>query len=384
MARLAAGDRDALGPLMERHYRRLFRIALGYLRDTDEALDAVQETFVKAFQHAARWDGWSEVGPWLSRIAVNHSIDRYRRGRRRRASGGAAAGRRTTTSALAADEPSPERRVLGREIGERIGAALRALPETQRAVFVLRHYEEMKLEEIADTPGHQPGHREEQPASRGAPPARPAGGRARVSLLHGRWRRRVSLLAAGALAARERADAARARRPCARCRARARRAWALLALLALDPAARAEPPLAASALVARVQRAPRAEPAASRRARAGLAWSWRRWLAAAAAAWSPCSPCSTAVRPRRPPAPRHRADRGGGLRRDARPARAQRWRASSAARYLSEAQDVLVNVAAAAATATARTSASTWRRRRGAAASCWPAGRCWWRATASR
>jgi RNA polymerase sigma-70 factor (ECF subfamily) len=78
MARLATGDRDALEPLMARHQRRLYRIALGYLRDPDLALDAVQETFVKAFQSAARWDGRAEVAPWLVRIAVNESIDQYR------------------------------------------------------------------------------------------------------------------------------------------------------------------------------------------------------------------------------------------------------------------------------------------------------------------
>src|SRR5262249_61070307 len=86
MARLAQGDRDALGPLMERHYRRLYRLALSYLRRDDDALDAVQEIFVKAFQAAPRWDRASDVGPWLTRIAINHSIDRYRRGKRRQAS----------------------------------------------------------------------------------------------------------------------------------------------------------------------------------------------------------------------------------------------------------------------------------------------------------
>jgi RNA polymerase sigma-70 factor, ECF subfamily len=54
MGRLAAGDREALGPLMERHHLRVYRIALSYLRDRDEAQDAVQETFVKAYQGAAR------------------------------------------------------------------------------------------------------------------------------------------------------------------------------------------------------------------------------------------------------------------------------------------------------------------------------------------
>src|SRR6185436_4597029 len=84
MGRLAAGDRDALAPLVERHHRRLYRIALAYLRNPDDALDVVQETFVKAFQNAGRWDPRSEVGAWLTRIAVNQSIDRYRRTRRRR------------------------------------------------------------------------------------------------------------------------------------------------------------------------------------------------------------------------------------------------------------------------------------------------------------
>jgi RNA polymerase sigma-70 factor (ECF subfamily) len=148
MARLARGDRDALAPLMERHYRRLYRIALCYLRDADDALDAVQETFVKVFQNAASWDGSAEAGPWLTRIAVNHSIDRYRRSKRRGRSE-QPLGETDHDERLTAEEPSPERAVLGREVGERIRAALGALPETQRAVFVLRHYEELKLEEIA-------------------------------------------------------------------------------------------------------------------------------------------------------------------------------------------------------------------------------------------
>lgn len=150
MQRLAAGDREALSPLMERHSRRVYRIALSYLRDPDEALDAVQDTFVKAFQHAARWDARTEVAPWLMRIAVNHSIDRYRRGKRR--------GAHHTPLVLgdhderiATDEVSPERRALGWELGEKIARALETLPDGHRAVFVLRHYDGMSLEQIAGT-----------------------------------------------------------------------------------------------------------------------------------------------------------------------------------------------------------------------------------------
>ena len=150
MARLASGDRDALTPLMERHQRRLYRIALSYLRQPDDAMDAVQETFVKAFQNAARWDGRAEVAPWLARIAVNHSIDLYRRHRRRRSTEEPLE-EGDHTLQLVTDAPAPDRKVLGRELGERIQGALSLLPERQRQVFVLRHYDEMTLEEIADT-----------------------------------------------------------------------------------------------------------------------------------------------------------------------------------------------------------------------------------------
>jgi RNA polymerase sigma-70 factor (ECF subfamily) len=152
MARLAAGDRDALEPLMGRHYKRVYRIALGYLRNPDDALDVVQETFVRAFTHAARWDRRSEVAPWLCRIAVNQSIDRYRRNKRRRQSF-APLEEGDHQDVLEAPAVSAERRVLSNEIGTQVSRALEVLPETQRAVFVLRHYQDLSLEEIAGTLG---------------------------------------------------------------------------------------------------------------------------------------------------------------------------------------------------------------------------------------
>jgi RNA polymerase sigma-70 factor (ECF subfamily) len=150
VAGLARGDPEALGPLMERHQNRLYRIALSYLRDPEEALDVVQETFVKAFQGASSWDGGSEVVPWLARITINHAIDRYRRRKRRRASEEPLL-EGDHDSRIASTQPSPEEMVRGRELSERISRALGALPEKQRAVFVLRHYDEMTLPEIADT-----------------------------------------------------------------------------------------------------------------------------------------------------------------------------------------------------------------------------------------
>jgi RNA polymerase sigma-70 factor (ECF subfamily) len=152
MARLAAGEKDALTPLVERHYRRLYRIALGYLREREDALDVVQEAFVKVFEAAARWDGSADAGPWLSRVTVNLAIDRWRRNKRRGQTFSALA-EGDHLEVLAAHGPSQADRVAAREAGTRLGRALATLPERQRAVVVLRHYRELSLEEIAATLG---------------------------------------------------------------------------------------------------------------------------------------------------------------------------------------------------------------------------------------
>lgn len=147
MERLRSGDREALAPLMERHYRRLYRVMLGYLRNADDALDAVQETFVRAFEHAGRWNPEAEVAPWLTRIAINQAIDRLRRRKRRQGSEDPLDA--SPARELSAGDAGPDRLVFGREIHERVSRALAGLPPGQRAVFVLRHYDQLSLEEIS-------------------------------------------------------------------------------------------------------------------------------------------------------------------------------------------------------------------------------------------
>lgn len=133
---------------MERHHRRVYRVCLSYLRTPDDALDATQETFVKAFLHARRWDSTHDVGRWLVRIAINQSIDQYRKFKRRHRAEEPLP-ELDQDVRIAGGAPSPERRAIGGEIGRRIEAALQGLPEKQKAIFVLRHYEGQSLEEIA-------------------------------------------------------------------------------------------------------------------------------------------------------------------------------------------------------------------------------------------
>ena len=73
-----AGDSSAFGMLVRRHQRRIFRLAFHLVRSGAEAEDVTQETFVRAYQAIARFDGRSEPFTWLYRIAVNLSLNTLR------------------------------------------------------------------------------------------------------------------------------------------------------------------------------------------------------------------------------------------------------------------------------------------------------------------
>ena len=74
-------DEGAVRALVQRHNRRLFRIARGLVRDDHEAEDIVQETYVRAFTRLDRFRGEAAFGTWLTRIALNEAYGRLRRKR---------------------------------------------------------------------------------------------------------------------------------------------------------------------------------------------------------------------------------------------------------------------------------------------------------------
>ena len=77
--RARQGDREAFRELVERYQRKIAALALGMLRNREDALDVVQETFTKAYQSLDRFKGDSSFYTWVYRIAVNLCIDHQRR-----------------------------------------------------------------------------------------------------------------------------------------------------------------------------------------------------------------------------------------------------------------------------------------------------------------
>ena len=157
--RALARDDTAFRIIMERHNRRLYRIARGILRNDTEAEDVVQEAYVSAFTHLDGFRGDSSLATWLARITMNEALGRLRRERlavdldtfeAQRTEAQIIQFPQTVTS------DDPERTMAQREILQLVERATDNLPEIFRIVFITRVIEGMSVEETADLLGLRP------------------------------------------------------------------------------------------------------------------------------------------------------------------------------------------------------------------------------------
>jgi RNA polymerase sigma-70 factor (ECF subfamily) len=158
--RAQEGDALAFRAIMERHNRRLYRIARTLLRNESEAEDAVQEAYLRAFSSLSRFRGEASLATWLTRIVVNECL-----GRRRK--------RRPTVDLDALQsleqgsaqiirfpgmnvDSDPERSTAQQQIRKLLENSIDRLPEAFRLVFVMRDVEELSIEETATALGIRP------------------------------------------------------------------------------------------------------------------------------------------------------------------------------------------------------------------------------------
>lgn len=141
---------------MASEQRRVFVLCLRLLQDTDEADSATQDTFLKAYQALRKQDARELEDParWLTRIAVNSCLDRLRSRKwqfwRKRPSAPDESGMLALVRSTA---PEAEDRYFASQISSRLEHALDRLSARQRAVFMLRHYDDLSLEEIGQLLG---------------------------------------------------------------------------------------------------------------------------------------------------------------------------------------------------------------------------------------
>lgn len=146
-----AGDREAFGELVQRWERRIFALAYGILSREEDARDATQETFIAAFRHLGGFRGEAKVSSWLHRIAVNQCISRQRRASVRPETSLEFVQQEMGAQFAAPPGASPLRQTERQERSEAVGKAVGALPLELREVIVLKEFEELTFQEIADT-----------------------------------------------------------------------------------------------------------------------------------------------------------------------------------------------------------------------------------------
>lgn len=144
MARLAAGDRMALGALVQRHQRRVLELAYRTTGDHALAEDIGQEAFLRVWRSARRYKPTAQFTTWLYRIVVNLCLDAFKR--RKPVSGdvpdGAANGAGESITAIEA-----------RERATAVQQVVAALPDRQRVAVVLHRFSGLTVRETAETTG---------------------------------------------------------------------------------------------------------------------------------------------------------------------------------------------------------------------------------------
>jgi RNA polymerase sigma-70 factor (ECF subfamily) len=156
----AGGDVKAFDRLMHRHNQRLFRAARGILRNDADAEEAIQDAWWNAYQHFGQFRADSEPLTWLTRIAVNESLQRLRRNKSRVAlvrpfeGGDETEDQPSQEERMPAPESThPENQVARQQLSRLIELHVDELPDKYRSVFMLRGIEGMDFSDVASLLG---------------------------------------------------------------------------------------------------------------------------------------------------------------------------------------------------------------------------------------
>jgi len=147
------GEEDSFSELYDRYRQRIYSTVYRIIQDPAEAQDATQEVFIKLYRSMSDWNpAKARFSTWLYRMAANHAIDCWRsRRRRREAQPAQEPGGEELTELKIHDDAilTPLGTLERKESVEHIRRCVEDLPELQKKVFLLRYFQDLKLEEIA-------------------------------------------------------------------------------------------------------------------------------------------------------------------------------------------------------------------------------------------
>ena len=162
LSRLRAGDEDAFALFVRQYTGRILTLARGFLRNEDDAADAVHDAFLSAFKSLARFEGNSSLATWLHRIVVNTCLMKIRSKSRRKAysieellptfddTG-------HHTQPVTPWSENAYQQLANAETKTQVRECINQLPEDYRTVLVMRDIEEFDTEQTAAILGLNPG-----------------------------------------------------------------------------------------------------------------------------------------------------------------------------------------------------------------------------------
>lgn len=148
--RALAGDGDAFGEVVRRWERKIYALAYGILGSVEDARDASQETFIAAYRNLQGFRGEAKVSSWLHRIAVNQCISRQRRARVRAETALDEEAEAGESLFKVAAGDSPAGFTESKQRAEAVRRAVASLPQELREVVLMKEFEELTFQEIAD------------------------------------------------------------------------------------------------------------------------------------------------------------------------------------------------------------------------------------------
>lgn len=143
----AGGDEDAFAQLVALHEKKVYNLALRMCGDPEDAWDAAQEAFLSAWRGLPSFRGEAGFSTWLYRLASNAAIDQLRRNRRQREEDSLDAGEMDAPD----QSPGPQEAAEGSELQRAVADGLASLSEDHRRILLLREYQQLSYDEIAQT-----------------------------------------------------------------------------------------------------------------------------------------------------------------------------------------------------------------------------------------
>jgi len=136
-----AGNSEAFGVLVKKYQQPIYNLALRMLREPEDAMDVSQTVFIKAFEKLDSYNPAHRFFSWIYRIAINESINFSKRSKRLD---------EYESGVSASEEMTPEDRYRDEALEEEVSAAISLLTMDYRTVIVLKHYNDLSYQEMAE------------------------------------------------------------------------------------------------------------------------------------------------------------------------------------------------------------------------------------------